>query len=172
MSNKKYEDNRTLKELEQEYETSLNYLEELKNVYTKDGKLDKTNKREALVINVWRDLIEKAILKSGNRKEVYGVISRDFQRFFTDYRRYSDIIQCMWETEDKETKNKYLDFIRRITNFDFLENTFHEGSNNFFKLRKWADTIGDKELTRKINSHLDCIITSLFRQIKGRYGLE
>ena len=38
--------NKTLDELEEEYQLSLSYLEELKNVYNKDGSLDKTNKRE------------------------------------------------------------------------------------------------------------------------------
>ena len=77
----------------------------------------------------------------------------------------------MWETNDKKTKEKYSELIRKIVDFDFFENTFHEDSNNFFKLRKWAETLRDKELTRKINSHLDCIVTSLFRQLKRRYGL-
>ena len=53
--------NKTLDELEEEYQLSLSYLEELKNVYNKDGSLDKTNKREALVIIVWKDLIENAV---------------------------------------------------------------------------------------------------------------
>lgn len=163
--------NKTLDELEEEYQLSLSYLEELKNVYNKDGSLDKTNKREALVIIVWKDLIEKAVNACGDRKKVYKIVSRDFQRFFTNYLRYADILQSMWETSDKKTKEKYSELIRKIVDFDFFENTFHEDSNNFFKLRKWAETLRDKELTRKINSHLDCIVTSLFRQLKRRYGL-
>lgn len=163
--------NKTLDELEEEYQLSLSYLEELKNVYNKDGSLDKTNKREALVIIVWKDLIEKAVNACGDRKKVYKIVSRDFQRFFTNYLRYTDILQSMWETNDKKTKEKYSELIRKIVDFDFFENTFHEDSNNFFKLRKWAETLRDKELTRKINSHLDCIVTSLFRQLKRRYGL-
>ena len=163
--------NKTLDELEEEYQLSLSYLEELKNVYNKDGSLDKTNKREALVIIVWKDLIEKAVNACGDRKKVYKIVSRDFQRFFTNYLRYADILQSMWETNDKKTKEKYSELIRKIVDFDFFENTFHEDSNNFFKLRKWAETLRDKELTRKINSHLDCIVTSLFRQLKHRYGL-
>lgn len=163
--------NKTLDELEEEYQLSLSYLEELKNVYNKDGSLDKTNKREALVIIVWKDLIEKAVNACGDRKKVYKIVSRDFQRFFTNYLRYADILQSMWETNDKKTKEKYSELIRKIVDFDFFENTFHEDSNNFFKLRKWAETLRDKELTRKINSHLDCIVTSLFRQLKRRYGL-
>ena len=163
--------NKTLDELEEEYKLSLSYLEELKNVYNKDGSLDKTNKREALVIIVWKDLIEKAVNACGDRKKVYKIVSRDFQRFFTNYLRYADILQSMWETNDKKTKEKYSELIRKIVDFDFFENTFHEDSNNFFKLRKWAETLRDKELTRKINSHLDCIVTSLFRQLKRRYGL-
>ena len=163
--------NKTLDELEEEYQLSLSYLEELKNVYNKDGSLDKTNKREALVIIVWKDLIEKAVNACGDRKKVYKIVSRDFQRFFTNYLRYADILQSMWETNDKKTKEKYSELIRKIVDFDFFENTFHEASNNFFKLRKWAETLRDKELTRKINSHLDCIVTSLFRQLKRRYGL-
>ena len=163
--------NKTLDELEEEYQLSLSYLEELKNVYNKDGSLDKTNKREALVIIVWKDLIEKAVNAYGDRKKVYKIVSRDFQRFFTNYLRYADILQSMWETNDKKTKEKYSELIRKIVDFDFFENTFHEDSNNFFKLRKWAETLRDKELTRKINSHLDCIVTSLFRQLKRRYGL-
>ena len=163
--------NKTLDELEEEYQLSLSYLEELKNVYNKDGSLDKTNKREALVIIVWKDLIEKAVNACGDRKKVYKIVSRDFQRFFTNYLRYADILQSMWETNDKKTKEKYSELIRKIVDFDFFENTFHEDSNNFFKLRKWSETLGDKELTRKINSHLDCIVTSLFRQLKRRYGL-
>lgn len=164
--------NKTLDELEEEYQLSLSYLEELKNVYNKDGSLDKTNKREALVIIVWKDLIEKAVNACGDRKKVYKIVSRDFQRFFTNYLRYADILQSMWETSDKKTKEKYSELIRKIVDFDFFENTFHEDSNNFFKLRKWAETLRDKELTRKINSHLDCIVTSLFRQLKRRYGLR
>ena len=156
--------NKTLDELEEEYQLSLSYLEELKNVYNKDGSLDKTNKREALVIIVWKDLIEKAVNACGDRKKVYKIVSRD-------YLRYADILQSMWETNDKKTKEKYSELIRKIVDFDFFENTFHEDSNNFFKLRKWAETLRDKELTRKINSHLDCIVTSLFRQLKRRYGL-
>ena len=163
--------NKTLDELEEEYQLSLSYLEELKNVYNKDGSLDKTNKREALVIIVWKDLIEKAVNACGDRKKVYKIVSRDFQRFFTNYLRYADILQSMWETNDKKTKEKYSELIRKIVDFDFFENTFHEDSNNFFKLRKWAETLRDKELTKKINSHLDCIVTSLFRQLKRRYGL-
>ena len=163
--------NKTLDELEEEYQLSLSYLEELKNVYNKDGSLDKTNKREALVIIVWKDLIEKAVNACGDRKKVYKIVSRDFQRFFTNYLRYADILQSMWETNDKKTKEKYSELIRKIVDFDFFENTFHEDSNNFFKLRKWAETLREKELTRKINSHLDCIVTSLFRQLKRRYGL-
>ena len=163
--------NKTLDELEEEYQLSLSYLEELKNVYNKDGSLDKTNKREALVIIVWKDLIEKAVNACGDRKKVYKIVSRDFQRFFTNYLRYADILQSMWETSDKKTKEKYSELIRKIVDFDFFENTFHEDSNNFFKLRKWAETLRDKELTRNINSHLDCIVTSLFRQLKRRYGL-
>ena len=163
--------NKTLDELEEEYQLSLSYLEELKNVYNKDGSLDKTNKREALVIIVWKDLIEKAVNACGDRKKVYKIVSRDFQRFFFYYLRYDDILQSMWETNDKKTKEKYSELIRKIVDFDFFENTFHEDSNNFFKLRKWAETLRDKELTRKINSHLDCIVTSLFRQLKRRYGL-
>ena len=38
--------NKTLDELEEEYQLSLSYLEELRNVYNKDGSLNKTNKRE------------------------------------------------------------------------------------------------------------------------------
>lgn len=162
-------ESKTLEELEEEYQLSLSYLEELKNVYNKDGSLDTKNKREALVITVWKDLVEKAISQTGDPKEVYGVVARDFQRFFTSYRRYADILQSMWESKDKE---KYSELIRKIVDFDFFENIFHEDSNNFFKLRGWASTtLKDKELIRKINSHLDCIVVSLFRQLKRRYGL-
>ena len=77
--------NKTLDELEEEYKLSLSYLEELKNVYNKDGSLDKTNKREALVIIVWKDLIEKAVNACGDRKKVYKIVSRDFQRFFSRF---------------------------------------------------------------------------------------
>jgi hypothetical protein len=157
--------------VEDEYNLSLSYLEELKNVYTEDGELDKTKKRDVLVISVWKDLIEKAVVLTGDRNNVYTIVSRDFQRFFTSFRRYSGILQNMWETEDSEIKEGYKVLIRKIVDFDFFENTFHEDSNNFFKLRKWAETLGDKELTRKINSHLDCIVTSFFRQLKRRYGL-
>lgn len=157
--------------VEDEYNLSLSYLEELKDVYTENGELDKTKKRDVLVISVWKDLIEKAVVLTGNRDKVYTIVSRDFQRFFTSFRRYSGILQNMWETEDTEIKEGYKVLIRKIVDFDFFENTFHEDSNNFFKLRKWAETLGDKELTRKINSHLDCIITSFFRQLKRRYGL-
>lgn len=163
---------KTLKELEEEYQLSLSYLEELKNIYNKDGSLDTKNKREALVITVWKDLVEEAISQTGEPKKVYRVVARDFQRFFTSYRRYADILQSMWETKDAKTKEKYSELIRKIVDFDFFENTFHEDSNNFFKLRGWASTtLKDKELIRKINSHLDCIVTSLFRQLKRRYGL-
>lgn len=162
-------ESKTLEELKEEYQLSLSYLEELKNVYNKDGSLDTKNKREALVITVWKDLVEKAISQTGDPKEVYGVVARDFQRFFTSYRRYADILQSMWESKGKE---KYSELIRKIIDFDFFENIFHEDSNNFFKLRGWASTtLKDKELIRKINSHLDCIVVSLFRQLKRRYGL-
>ena len=162
-------ESKTLEELKEEYQLSLSYLEELKNVYNKDGSLDTKNKREALVITVWKDLVEKAISQTGDPKEVYGVVARDFQRFFTSYRRYADILQSMWESKGKE---KYSELIRKIVDFDFFENIFHEDSNNFFKLRGWASTtLKDKELIRKINSHLDCIVVSLFRQLKRRYGL-
>lgn len=163
--------NSSIVTIEDEYNLSLSYLEELKDVYTENGELDKTKKRDVLVISVWKDLIEKAVVLTGNRDKVYTIVSRDFQRFFTSFRRYSGILQNMWETEDTEIKEGYKVLIRKIVDFDFFENTFHEDSNNFFKLRKWAETLGDKELTRKINSHLDCIITSFFRQLKRRYGL-
>ena len=107
--------NKTLDELEEEYQLSLSYLEELKNVYNKDGSLDKTNKREALVIIVWKDLIEKAVNACGDRKKVYKIVSRDFQRFFTNYLRYADILQSMWETNDKKTKEKYSELIRILS---------------------------------------------------------
>ena len=108
------------------------------------------------------------------KEETYTVVSKDFQRFFTSFFQYSNILDTMWKSTGNsgEDKKKYGVLIRKIVGqgFNFFENTFHDDSNNFFKLRKWTQTFSDKILARKINSHLDCIVTGLFRQLKRKYG--
>lgn len=151
---------------EEEYQLALKYLDELKKVYDDKGKIIPNKERDAQVIVVWRDLIEKAVEETGDREETYLIVARDFQRFFSSFLQYSKILEKMYFSETEE----YKILIRKIVDWDFFENTFKEDSNNFFKLRRWSRTFRDKELTRKINSHLDCIVTGLFRQLKRRYG--
>lgn len=151
---------------EEEYQLALKYLDELKKVYDDEGKIIPNKERDAQVIVVWRDLIEKAVIETGSRDETYLMVARDFQRFFSSFLQYSKIIEKMYFSETEE----YKILIRKIVDWNFFELTFKEDSNNFFKLRRWSRTFRDKELTRKINSHLDCIVTGLFRQLKRRYG--
>ena len=151
---------------EEEYQLALKYLDELKKVYDDEGKIIPNKERDAQVIVVWRDLVEKAVIETGNRDETYLIVARDFQRFFSSFLQYSKIIEKMYFSETEE----YKILIRKIVDWNFFELTFKEDSNNFFKLRRWSRTFRDKELTRKINSHLDCIVTGLFRQLKRRYG--
>ena len=56
---------------EEEYQLALKYLDELKKVYDDEGKLILSKERDAQVIVVWRDLIEKAVEETGNRDETY-----------------------------------------------------------------------------------------------------
>lgn len=151
---------------EEEYQLALKYLDELKKVYDDKGKIIPNKERDAQVIVVWRDLIENAVEETGDRDYTYLIVARDFQRFFSSFLQYSKILEKMYFSETEE----YKILIRKIVDWDFFENTFKEDSNNFFKLRRWSRTFRDKELTRKINSHLDCIVTGLFRQLKRRYG--
>ena len=149
-----------------EYESSLSYLDELKKVYDEKGNLVKNKEREANVIPVWKDLITKAASISHDEDEAYLCVARDFQRFFTCFKKYSGTLEKMWATDDEGIKS----MVRKITNLTFFGKLYKDDSDDFFKLRKWAKELPDKELSRKINSHLDCIITGLFRQLKRRYG--
>lgn len=151
---------------EEEYMLSLKYLDELKKVYDDKGKIIPNKEYNTQIIVIWKDLIEKAVEETGNRDETYLIVARDFQRFFSKFLQYSNIIEKMYFSENEEFKI----LIRKIIDWGFFENTFKEDSNNFFKLRKWSKTLRNKELTRKINSHLDSIIVGLFRQLKRRYG--
>lgn len=151
---------------EEEYRLALKYLDELKKVYDDKGQLVQNKTNDVPVISIWTDLIEKAIEETGKRDEIYTIVARDFQRFFSCFLQYSGIINKMYFSETEE----YKVLIRKIVDLDFFENTFKEDSNNFYKLREWSKTLRNKELMRKINSHLDCIIVGLFRQLKKRYG--
>lgn len=165
---------KSLTEIEEEYTLSLQYLNELRKVYDEKGFEVPGREREAPVINVWKDLVEKMVILRGNREEVYTVVSRDFQRFFTSFLQFSNILETMWKSNGNQgsDKKKYEVLIRKIVDIKFFEEIFHDDSNNFFKLRKYVrENLNDKELRRKVNSHLDCIVTGLFRQLKRRYGL-
>lgn len=159
--------------MEEEYKLTLKYLDVLKKEYDSLGFEIPGKEKDVPVITVWIDLIEQAATLMG-KEETYTVVSKDFQRFFTSFFQYSNILDTMWKSTGNsgEDKKKYEVLIRKIVGqgFNFFENTFHDDSNNFFKLRKWTQTFSDKILARKINSHLDCIVTGLFRQLKRKYG--
>lgn len=154
----------------QEYLVVLGYLRELEKIYDKDGNLTPGKRRNVPVLGVWRDLIRQAIREVGIEDEVYRVVAKDFQRFFNSYFQFANILETMWNSSEKE---RYAVLIRKIATEQFFTTTFHDDSQNFFKLRKWIqERIESKELKRKLNSHLNCIIHGLFNQLKRRYGLS
>ena len=68
---------------EEEYRLALKYLDELKKVYDDKGQLVQNKTNDVPVISVWTDLIEKAIEETGKRDEIYTIVARDLQRFFS-----------------------------------------------------------------------------------------
>ena len=113
---------KSLTEIEEEYTLSLQYLNELRKVYDEKGFEVPGREREAPVINVWKDLVEKMVILRGNREEVYTVVSRDFQRFFTSFLQFSNILDTMWKSNGNQgaDKKKYAVLIRKIVDVKFF----------------------------------------------------
>lgn len=158
-------------DIKTKYFESLKYLDQLKKIYNDNGELVKDKEKYVPVIEVWKSIIDKAAELNEDKNVVYDLISRDFQRFFSSFLQYSNILETMWfnQGNNGEDKKKFIILLKKIVSKDFFFDYFKESSRNFREIRNWANDLKDKVLGRKINSHLNCIVEGLFRQLKLRY---
>ena len=114
---------------------------------------------DAKCLVVFQDLIRKAEAIS---EDTYVIVTKDFSRYFTRFFEYANLLGKMGAgTEELRYK---------LLSQEFFKEYFHEDSNDFFALRNWALNLSDVKLGIRINSHLNCIISTIFKSLNKKYG--
>lgn len=102
-----------------------------------------------------------------NLDEVFiRTLSKDLSRYYDSFEKYLKSLS--------EMKSGNLTYLRRkivLGDKNFFRDTWGEDSDNFFRTRKFiSTTLKDLSLASKLNSSLDCIVTSLYRYTYKKYG--
>lgn len=112
------------------------------------------------ILIILDEIVKKTIAsEEGIEIEFLTVFSRDLQRFMTSFGEYA---RCLEKTPSP--------LVRKLTSQEFFFRFYHEDSRGFKKLKDYLKNIRNQKLARKVETHVNSLVSGLFRELLKKYN--